>query len=113
MVKKIGGLMVMSLLGLSALGFAQERGEVKKAAKFSVIQPRKLVDCPTAGLLPRGSFDFDIRMYGNGGLVTTIDVGLMHRFMIGMSFGGENVIGDGEADWNPGIDFLAKYRLIN
>ncbi len=113
MIKKIGALMVLSLLALSTFGFAQERREVKKVPKFSALQPRKLVDCPTAGLLPRGSFDFDITIYGNGGLITTIDVGLMHRFMIGMSFGGENVIGDGEADWNPGIEFLAKYRLIN
>ena len=113
MVRKIGGLMLLSFLALSASTLAQEKEEVKRVAKFSALQPRKLVDCPTAGLLPRGSFDFDIRIYGNGGLVTTIDVGLMHRFMIGMSFGGENVIGHGEADWNPGIEFLARYRLIN
>jgi hypothetical protein len=113
MIKKIGGFLVLSLLALSSWGYAQEKGEVKRVVEFSALQPRKLVDCPTAGLLPRGSFDFDIRIYGNGGLTTTIDVGLMHRFMIGMSFGGENVIGDGEADWNPGIEFLAKYRLIN
>ena len=113
MVKKIGGLMVLSLLVLSASGFAQEKGEVIKMSGFSALQPRKLVDCPTAGLLPRGSFDFDIRIFASGGVVTTIDVGLMRRFMIGVSFGGENIIGDGDADWNPRIEFLAKYRLIN
>jgi hypothetical protein len=113
MIKKIVELMVLSLVALSASGFAQEKGEVTRVARVSPLQPRKLVDCPTAGLLPRGSFDFDIRIYGNGGVVAGIDVGLMRRFMIGMSFGGENVIGDGDADWNPRIEFLAKYRLIN
>jgi hypothetical protein len=113
MVKKIGALMVLCLLALSASSFAQEKGEVIRVSAFSALQPRKLVDCPTAGLLPRGSFDFDIRIYGNGGVVTTIDVGLMRRFMIGLSFGGENIIGDGDADWNPRIEFLAKYRLVN
>ena len=113
MVKKISELMVLIFLILSPSVFAQEKGEVKRVFEFSALQPRKLVDCPTAGLLPRGSFDFDIRIYGNGGLVTAIDVGLMRRFMIGFSFGGENIIGDGDADWNPRIEFLAKYRLIN
>lgn len=113
MVKKISELMVLIFLILSPSILAQEKGEVIRVSEFSTLQPRKLVDCPTAGLLPRGSFDFDIRIYGNGGVVTTIDVGLMRRFMIGISFGGENIIGDGEADWNPRIEFLAKYRLIN
>lgn len=113
MVKRVGELMMLCLLVLSASGFAQEKGKVTKVSEYSTIQPRKLIDCPTAGLLPRGSFDFDIRIYGNGGVVTTIDVGLMRRFMIGLSFGGENIIGEGDADWNPRIEFLGKYRLIN
>ncbi len=113
MAKKIGQLMVLGLLALSASGSAQERGEVRRVLPSSTLQPRKLVDCPTAGLLPRGSFDFDMSIYGNGGVVTSIDVGLMRRFMIGMSFGGENIIGDGDVEWNPRIEFLAKYRLVN
>ena len=117
MAKKIGALMVLCLLLLSATGFAQEKGQEKGKVvpmlESEALQPRKLVDIPTAGLLPRGSFDFDIRMYANGGVVNTIDVGLMRRFMIGVSFGGENIIGEGDPDWNPRIEFSAKYRLIN
>ena len=113
MIKKIGKLIMLSLLALSSSSFAQEKGEVTRVVRFSPLQPRILVDCPTAGLLPRGSFDFNLRIYGNGVVLTTIDIGLMRRFMIGMSFGGENIIGDGDADWNPRIEFLAKYRLIN
>lgn len=107
---------VLLFLILSSSIFAQEKEKVMKVkpvSEFSTIQPRKLIDIPTAGLLPRGSFDFDIRVYANGGVVTTIDVGLMRRFMIGVSFGGENIIGEGDANWNPRIEFLAKYRLIN
>jgi hypothetical protein len=113
MSKKIGRLVVLVILVFSAPVFAQEKGEVIRMSEFPALQPRKLVDCPTAGLLPRGSFDFDIRIFGNGGVTTTIDVGLMRRFMIGLSFGGQNIIGDGDPDWNPRIEFLAKYRLIN
>jgi len=93
--------------------FAQQTQTITRVSRVSVIPPRRLVDCPTAGLLPRASFDFDIRIYPQGGVIFGIDVGLMRRFMIGMSFGGENVIGEGVPDWNPRIEFAAKYRLIN
>jgi hypothetical protein len=105
--------LVVSAANLSAFAQEKEKVRVMPVSEFSTIQPRKLISCPTAGLLPRGSFDFDIRIYANGGVVTTIDVGLMRRFMIGVSFGGENIIGEGDANWNPRIEFLAKYRLIN
>jgi hypothetical protein len=77
------------------------------------LEPARLVNCPTAGLLPRASFDFDIRIFPRGGVIFGLDIGLMKRLMVGMSFGGENIIGEGEADWNPRIEFAAKYRVIN
>ncbi len=93
--------------------FAQESQTATQVSQVPELQPRRLVDCPTAGLLPRASFDFDIRIYPEGGVIFALDIGLMRRFMVGMSFGGENVIGEGEPDWNPRIEFAAKYRLIN
>jgi hypothetical protein len=113
MTKRIVKSIVFFLLMLSAPAFSQEAQKGIKITPISTLQPRKLIDCPTAGLLPRGSFDFDIRIYPQGGTVFGIDIGLMKRFMVGMSFGGENVIGEGEPDWNPRIEFVAKYRFIN
>ena len=109
----ITSLLVVSVANPSVFAQEIEKGKVRPVSEFSALQPRKLIDCPTAGLLPRGSFDFDIRIYPQGGVIFGIDVGLMKRFMIGMSYGGENVIGDGDPDWNPRIEFLAKFRLIN
>lgn len=113
MTKRIAKSIAIILLIFVAPVFAQEEQKVTKVAPVSTLPPRKLIDCPTAGLLPRGSFDFDIRIYPQGGTIFGIDIGLMRRFMVGMSFGGVNVIGEGEPDWNPRIEFLAKYRLIN
>ncbi len=108
------GKLILSFLFMFNLStFAQESQMTTQSPKVSPLQPRRLVDCPTAGLLPRASFDFDIRIYPEGGVVFGLDIGLMRRFMVGMSFGGENVIGEGEPDWNPRIEFAAKYRLIN
>ncbi|NIN00634.1 MAG: hypothetical protein GTO24_21875 [candidate division Zixibacteria bacterium] len=106
-------LIPVFLFMLSTYVFAQENQMLAQSSRVRRLEPRRLVNCPTAGLLPRASFDFDIRIFPKGGVILGLDVGLMKRFMVGMSFGGENVIGEGEAHWNPRIEFAAKYRVIN
>ncbi len=106
-------LILLLLLMFNTAVFAQESQMTTEVSPVHLLQPRRLVDCPTAGLLPRASFDFDIKMFPQGGVIFGLDIGLMRRFMVGMSFGGENVIGEGEPDWNPRIEFAARYRLIN
>jgi len=101
------------LLCSSAFSQKVEQGRVTRIMEWGKIQPRKLIDCPTAGLLPRGSFDFDIRIYPGGGVINTIDIGLMNRFMLGLSFGGAKLISEEKPDWNPRIEFAAKIRFIN
>jgi len=76
------------------------------------IQPRKLVDCPTAGLLPKGSFDLEIRTFSGGGLLAQASVGLTDRLVMGLCFGGGNIIGAGKVDWNPRPEAQIKYRLF-
>lgn len=110
---RTGKLILLFLFMFNTSIFAQQRQTVTKVSQVPRLQPRRLVDCPTAGLLPRASFDFDIRIYPKGGVIFGLDIGLMKRFMVGMSFGGENVIGEGEPDWQPRIEFATKYRLIN
>ncbi|RKY71198.1 MAG: hypothetical protein DRP97_02450 [Candidatus Latescibacterota bacterium] len=96
-------LLLLTLLTSSSLLSAQE---------LDTREPRTLIECPTAGLLPRGSFDFDLRIFPNGGMLSGVNIGLMNRLLIGFSFGGEGIIGNGSVDWYPGIEFGAKYRLF-
>lgn len=74
---------------------------------------RRLIDLPTAGTLDRGSYAVDLRMFGNGGLLGRVAVGITPRFMFGISYGGENIIGEGDIDWNPRPGIVAKLRLID
>jgi hypothetical protein len=112
-IRKLEIFLLFVVLVFSSALAQENQQSSTKATSSPVFQPRKLVDCPTAGLLPRGSFDFDIRVYPGGGSILGIDIGLMRRLMVGMSFGGQNVIGEGEPDWNPRIEFAVKYRIIN
>ena len=85
---------------------------VPALSKGQDIQPRKLVDCPTAGLLPKGSFDLEVRAFSGGGLLAQTSVGLTDRLAMGLSFGGVNIIGAGKINWNPRPEAQIKYRLF-
>lgn len=74
---------------------------------------RSLIDIPTAGALDRGEYDFDTRIFANGGILMGFSVGLFDRFNMGILYGGTEVISDSpNIKWNenPGVE--VKYRLV-
>ncbi|MFO7767424.1 MAG: hypothetical protein R6W82_00450 [bacterium] len=71
-----------------------------------------LVNLPIAGMLERGSYEIDLRMYPRGGLYSFVSIGLFSSVDMGFSFGAGNVIGRGPVDWNPSAEFLFKARLL-
>jgi len=73
---------------------------------------RELVDLPIAGVLPKESFAVDVRLYDNGGVLTGLSIGLFNRFMASISYGGENILGEGTINWNPYIGIDVRLRLI-
>ena len=88
-------------------------------AQETMVQPRKLIDAHTAGILPKGYFDFETRIYPSGGtgingcgLQLGISVGITHRLNIGISYGGDGIVGRGRAKPNPYPGALIKYRLV-
>ncbi|MDR0306755.1 MAG: YjbH domain-containing protein [Chitinispirillales bacterium] len=83
------------------------------------LQPRRLVDMHTAGVLPRGHYDLECRFYAAGdrdyesGMMTGVSVGLTDRFTVGLSYGGEGIIGRrSDVNWNDQPGVLIKYRLF-
>jgi hypothetical protein len=75
--------------------------------------PSKLVDFPTAATLPRASFNVELDAFSNGGLLSMISIGLHKRFMIGISYGGEGVLGNEKADWFERPEYMVKLMLID
>jgi len=82
------------------------------AQDLSLVEPTSLIDTPTAGTLLRGSFKSEIRAYSQGGVLGGIDVGITDRLMFGIAYGGTNLIGEGEIDWNPYPGVNVRYRLF-
>ena len=77
------------------------------------VLPRQIIDKPTGSILPSGSFDLGLRFFGDGGVIMGLNVGVSKRFMFGASYGGFNVLGDNEPNWNPAPAVLARYQIIN
>jgi hypothetical protein len=61
----------------------------------------QLIDTPSAKTLFAGELLTELRMYPKGGLLTSLMVGLTDRFGMGVSYGGENIIGKGSVNMNP------------
>ncbi len=108
--------MMALVLTVPATGEAQpdnnDRNSSSRHTLFDV-PPRVLIDMPTAGTLPRGHFNIGLRLYSAGGALGNTDIGLSNRFMIGISYGGTNIVSTSEPDWNPRIGFSLKFRLID
>lgn len=77
------------------------------------LQPRWLIDAPTAGLLPRGSFNIDFRFYEQNGMLAQFEIGIFNQAMIGFSYGGQDIVGNLAAQWNPRVEFSARVRVID
>ena len=101
-------LCVLVLLCALALRLCAQ-GSAGSAGK---LEPRALVDFPTAGMIPRGNIALDVDFYGEGGLDLACTVGIFDRLSAGLSYGGSGLIGGGSAVMNPAPGFNIKVRLL-
>jgi hypothetical protein len=83
------------------------------AGSDAIIETRSLIDIPTAGIIPHGSFALDMDVYENGGLLVGTSVGLFNRLTVGISFGGTGILGTDKPAWNNIPGFAARLRLID
>ncbi len=79
----------------------------------SAIEPRSLIDMPTAGLLPHGNVAIGFEIYQPGGLLAGVSIGVLDRLLFGLSYGGTELIGDKSPVWNPSPGIEAKIRFLD
>jgi len=63
-------------------------------------------------LIDKGRFGIDLRLFPNGGVAGQLHAGALKRLTIGISFGGEQIIGDQEIEWYPRAEVAVRYRVI-
>ncbi|MEA1973037.1 MAG: hypothetical protein U9N34_07085 [Candidatus Cloacimonadota bacterium] len=73
----------------------------------------ELTDAPTAGILQKGEVRMYSKLYRENGLNLGTQVGLFPRFMFGVSYGGEQIVGNQEPNYHKRVEFNAKFRLFD
>jgi hypothetical protein len=74
------------------------------------IEPRYIVDRPTAGLIGKHNLGLNVDFYQRGGILVDVSFGLLDVLDLGLSFGGYNIIGSDDVKWNslPGIKLKCR-----
>jgi len=98
---------------LAAPGTAAQQGPPPSAEYSQGLQFTNLGNMPIAGLLERGAFEVDLRMYPDGGLFSFVTIGLFQSMNVGLSYGADHVIDRGKVDWNPNVEAAVKIRIIS
>ncbi len=98
------------VLLLTVAAFASAQNSAGDAAN---IEPRFIIDTPTAGLLKRGAFSLESNFFQDGGLMFGLYAGALDRLTFGISYGGVGVIGKTAVTMQklPGV--MVKYRLFD
>jgi len=75
-------------------------------------EPLNLVDMPTAGILYHRNLATALEFLDQGGMIVSAQTGLFDRVMVGLAYGGTNVIGVEKTMFNPHIGALVRVRLV-
>jgi hypothetical protein len=101
-------LLAMFLI-LAFLRVAQAQGS---AGTDGDQEPRYLIDIPTAGMLRHGAVAFDLNFFQDGGVLVGAHLGVFDRVLLGLSYGGSQLLGDKTAVANPGPGVEIRIRFI-
>jgi len=102
--------MKCTVCGLATLALLAGSATAQNMKSLPINQ---LIDNPTAGILQKGDFSFDMNLYADGGVLVAFGVGLLDRLNMGASFGGTGIISDRAPDWNGRPELALKYRLFD
>ena len=83
------------------------------SASVFAFELNTLIDTPTAGILQQGEAEISAKIYKNNGLLIGTRVGLFPRFMFGVNYGAEEIVGNESPQWHDRVEFNAKIRLMD
>ncbi len=71
-----------------------------------------LVDNPTCGNYYRGQYELRARMEPAGGVLAGVYIGITDNFSIGVSYGGDHVIGYGDIEGYKNPEVEVRFRIL-
>jgi len=91
--------LILIMISIVVMGFAYEQNT--------------LIEAPTAGILQKGEVELSTLLYRDNGMIIGTKVGLFPRFMFGVSYGAEKVVGNEDPIWHDRVEFMAKFRILD
>ncbi len=81
------------------------------SSKGNTTEPIEIVELPTAGILPKGTFVIQSNFFSNGGMRIGFLLSPFSNFMLGISYSGTNIIGSGEVIFQhlPGVQIGFRF----
>lgn len=67
---------------------------------------------PTAGIVAPGTYYFDMNTFPPAGLRFGIRAGIVPGLMAGVSYGGWDLVGMGDAEWFDRVSVNARFRFV-
>lgn len=101
------------MISLLICVFLQKLISQVSATDKSILEPIRIVDMPTAGVIESGNYSVYGLAFPGGGLMTELSFGIFNNFNAGLSYGGINIVGSGKMSFQNYPAIHLKYRLIN
>src|SRR3989339_2152303 len=110
LIRKISKITCSIILFLLSSTVVMSQGSSGEKAKYESLY---IVNMPTAGIVPKYSFSIYSNIFENSGLFAEINASPFSNFNMGLSFGGTNILGNGEVTWQslPGV--LIRIRIFD
>ncbi|MCB0701074.1 MAG: hypothetical protein R2863_10450 [Candidatus Kapaibacterium sp.] len=83
------------------------------AGEDATYESRRIVDMPTAGIIPKGTFEVNAFLMQSGGMMTEFAASPFNNFLIGVSFGGSNIIGVSTPRFQDFPGLQIKFRVLD
>jgi len=84
----------------------------RSAGEFAVYESQRIVDMPTAGVLPRGCVLFRLLAFEEGGILLEALVSPLPRLQLGLGYSGTAIIGTQPPRWQGPPAVLLRWRVI-
>lgn len=83
------------------------------AGDLALYESQRIVDMPTAGVLPRGGIELRAIVFDGGGITTEAMVSPLSRVQVGLGYSGSGIVGASGVRWQGLPSLLLRWRFLD